>query len=93
MKTIMLVIAFTDLVAPLSPVGPVEVQYLTPWLDLQEFFLAVWVAEVFTADMKSAAHDNAPLWMPLILTSSICHTKNRNYHLSGSTQTLLHSQK
>ena len=31
----MLVIAFTNLVAPLSSV---EVQYLTPWLDLQEFF-------------------------------------------------------
>ena len=35
MKTIVLVIAFTNLVAPLSPV---EVQYLTPWLDLQESF-------------------------------------------------------
>ena len=35
MNTITLVSAFTNLLARLSPV---QVQYLTPWLDLQEFF-------------------------------------------------------
>ena len=68
----MLVIAFTNLVAPKGTVEPCKSAISNAMVrPTGVFFSSLGSRSIYCWYMKRAAHDNAPLWMPVILTSSI----------------------